>query len=264
MIGSRTRSHRDAVPIPAERARSLAERRGRATLLPGPGPGRVSARVSPLLHHVRPRGDAVLLLPDEHPLVAAPTGREAGIPAMLEITDTAPVALREPVRGLLWVSGWLRPLSGTDARAAALDVAETRPDHRLLDVGHGASVLRLRTTSLILADAEGADAVRLEEFSRARPDPFCPVEAHWLRHLEECHADVVEQLASQLPARLRRADSRVRPLGLDRFGLRLRVELGDGDHDVRLRFGRPAADLGELGRELRRLLGCRPLRIPPL
>jgi hypothetical protein len=75
-------------------------------------------------------------------------------------------------------------------------------------------------------------------------------------------ADVVERLAAQLPPRLHRTGARVRPLGLDRFGLRLRVELGNGDHDVRLRFTRPVADVQEVGQELRRLLGCRSLRTP--
>jgi hypothetical protein len=37
-------------------------------------------------------------------------------------------------------------------------------------------------------------------------------------------------LSARLPARLRRGD--VRPLAVDRYGVRLRVESADGDRDV--------------------------------
>ncbi len=83
-------------------------------------------------------------------------------------------------------------------------------------------------------------------------------EAEWLRHLESSHSDVVEQLAKHLPAELR--DGRIRPLGLDRFGLRLRVELDTGDHDVRLAFSRSVNSPPQLAVELRRLVGCPFLR----
>ena len=53
---------------------------------------------------------------------------------------------------------------------------------------------------------------------------------------------------------------RVRPLGLDRYGVRLRVEGGgaDGgdDHDVRLPFPEPVHDITGLGRAIRLLMGC--------
>jgi hypothetical protein len=45
-------------------------------------------------------------------------------------------------------------------------------------------------------------------------------------------------------------------LGLDRFGLRLRVEATDTDHDVRIAFSRPVVSAKELAVELRRLVGC--------
>lgn len=108
-------------------------------------------------------------------------------------------------------------------------------------------MLRLRAASLILADAEGADSVHPDEFAGATPDPFCRIEARWLQHLELRQADVVDQLAAQLPPRLRHSGSPVRPLGLDRFGLRLRVEIGERNHDARLSFSRPVTDVRELG-----------------
>jgi hypothetical protein len=58
----------------------------------------------------------------------------------------------------------------------------------------------------------------------------------------------------RLPATLR--GGRVRPLGLDRYGVQLRVETDDGDHDVRLPFPTPVNDVVGLSRAIRVLMGC--------
>jgi len=99
------------------------------------------------------------------------------------------------VRGLLWITGWLRVLDGEEARSAVLEVVEAKPDPRLLDAGHGATVLRLTPASMVVADAEGTSSVRPSEFGEAEPDPFCLHEDQWLRHLELSHRDVVELLS---------------------------------------------------------------------
>ncbi|KAA9166811.1 DUF2470 domain-containing protein [Amycolatopsis acidicola] len=209
-------------------------------------------RVTPELHHVHASGSVSVLLREDHPLLARATDAEVAV--MFELADHAPVQLREPVRGLLWITGWLRPLSAAAARARAVAIAETRPDPRLLDLGHGASLLRLTPASLVLADAEGTHSLRPHMFGAASPDPFHDYETNWLRHLEHEHADVVDQLARHLPEELR--TGHIRPLGLDRFGLRLRVESDSGDHDVRLAFERPVLTPAQLAVELRRLVGC--------
>ncbi|QUG99510.1 DUF2470 domain-containing protein [Saccharopolyspora erythraea] len=250
-MGEKT-TRRPALPSPAERARTIARRGGKAVLMPS---GENAARIAPLLHHVHPDGAATVLLADEHPLIAsawqAPRGE---LTAMLEVADPTPVRLREPVRGLLWLTGWLRVLDPEQARAEVVRVAEQRPDSRLLDAGHGASVLRLESASMVLADAEGTASVQPEDFLAASPDPFCLMEDGWLRHLELSHRDVVGLLARHLPERLR--GGHIRPLGLDKYGLRLRVESADGDHDVRLAFSRTVTNAEHLGIELRRLVGC--------
>ncbi|TNC27483.1 DUF2470 domain-containing protein [Amycolatopsis alkalitolerans] len=210
------------------------------------------ARVVPELHHVHASGSVSILLGDDDPLLAR--AAEAEVAVMFELTDQAPVDLREPVRGLLWITGWLRPLGPAAARARAVAVAETRPDPRLLDLGHGASLLRLTPASLVLADAEGTHSLRPHVFSAASPDPFAEYETTWLRHLAHEHADVVASLARHVPGELR--GGRIRPLGLDRFGLRLRIETEGEDHDVRLAFSRPVSNPAELGSEMRRLVGC--------
>jgi hypothetical protein len=106
----------------------------------------------------------------------------------------------------------------------------------------------------VVADPTGAESVGLDDLLAARPDPFCAMESSWLQHIDADHREIVDLLASRLPAPLRRG--RVRPLGLDRYGLRLRVERDDGDHDVRLPFASPVTDVTGLGRAIRVLMGC--------
>lgn len=241
---------RPPAPAPAERARTIAALGGRATVAPT-----TDERATPVLHHVHADGGVTVLFAADHPVVAAAWQAPRGeVATMVELADAAPVPLREPVRGLLWISGWLRALTDEQARDLAVTVAETRPDPRLLDLGHGAALLHLTPAALVLADAEGTHPIRLPDFAAAAPDPFAAQEAAWLRHLELSHTDVVGALSRHLPAELR--GGHVRPLGLDRFGIRLRVEAVDSDHDIRLAFTRPVNTNEELGRELRTLLGC--------
>jgi hypothetical protein len=237
---------RPPIPEPAERARTVAAL-GPATLLPPDGGP--SEKAAPLVHQVHADGSVTALLPDDHELVA-----RNGSAMMVEVVDLAPVPLREPVRGLLWISGWLHTLPESAARSAAIEMAETRADPRLLDLGHGATLVRLESATMVLADGDGTHSVSLDDFSVASADPFCAHEAGWLRHLELSHPDVVGQLARHLPDALR--GGHIRPLGLDRFGLRLRVEALDSDHDVRLAFSHSITTPHELGLELRRLVGC--------
>lgn len=125
-------------PPPGERARTLIARGATAAVLAAGAPD----RTEPALHHVHQDGSTVLLLPADHPLLTlvglTPRGE---VSAMIELTDTAPVALRRPVRGLLWITGWLRALCPQQARQAAMDIVAHRADDRLLDVGYGSRLL---------------------------------------------------------------------------------------------------------------------------
>lgn len=248
---------RPPTPSPGERARTIAAR-GPATLLPPlPAPlgcGHQPDRVAPLLHHVHGDGVVTVLLPDDHELPASIDELDGELTSMIEVVDISPVPLRESVRGLLWITGRLTAPGATEARQVALEVAERRPDPRLLDLGHGATMLRLTPVSMVIADADGTHPVSPELFAAATPDPFCHQEAGWLRHLEVSHTEVVHTLRRHLPEQLR--GGHLRPLGLDRYGLRLRVEGIEGDHDIRLAFSRPIGTLDELSEELRRMVGC--------
>ena len=107
---------------------------------------------------------------------------------------------------------------------------------------------------MVVTDATGAESVSVADLLAARPDPFCEIESSLLWHLDTVHNDVVARLVSRLPASLRRGQ--VRPLGLDRYGVRFRVEGNDGDHDVRLPFHRPVDDMTGLSQAIRVLMGC--------
>jgi hypothetical protein len=185
----------------------------------------------------------------------------AGVQAVLELTDYAPLPLREPVRSLVWVRGRLQQVPA-ETVAPLLDlIAAQDPNPALLQVNTGPDVaddsyalMRLEIESVVVADSTGAESVALGALLQARPDPFCAMESCWLQHLESAHRDVVERLATRLPMALRQG--RVRPLGLDRYGVQLRIENVDGDHDVRLPFAKPVDDVTGLNQAIRILMGC--------
>jgi Protein of unknown function (DUF2470) len=242
-------SRRPPAPSDPERARSITARGATASLV-----GTGCPPTTPQAHHVWADGSAALLLRDDDPLLARAA---MGAHAMLELADRAPVDLREPVRGLLWITGRLTALEPADARRIAAAVADARPDPALLDLGHGATLARLVPGSIVISDGEGTAALAPVVLAAARPDPFSCSEGQWLAHLEDVHPDVFLALARHLPEPLRRCA--VRPLGVDRLGIRLRVETPLRDHDVRLRWEHEATTADDLREQLTRLVGC-PLR----
>jgi hypothetical protein len=248
-----------ATPTTAERIRSAFARAGGAMLaVEGIEPAE-----SPV-HHLLDDGSFAITVPLEGPVagkvMAAGT---AGVQAVLEMTDYAPLPLREPVRSLVWIRGLLRDVPTGEVPQLLDLIANEDPNPALLQVnsGHGSTerdvryaLMRLEIDSVVVADSTGAESVGVGALLGARPDPFCAMESCWLQHLESAHREVVDRLASRLPISLRRG--RVRPLGLDRYGVRLRVEGDDGDHDVRLPFVKPVDDITGLGQAIRLLMGC--------
>jgi hypothetical protein len=249
---------RVTVPTSAERARTLTARGGTAAVLAAGA----SDRSEPALHHVYQDGSTVLLVLEHHPLLAmlelAPRGE---VSAMIEITDTAPVALRRPVRGLLWITGWLRALEPQQARQAAVELVAHRCDERLLDLGYGSRLLCLHPLFAVLSDAEGTAWLTPADLAAAEPDPLHHLEREWLRHLDQTHPHVLQALARHVFAVPHCAH--IRPLSVDRLGLRLRIEDGEETHDLRLTFQRPATTPVQLATELHRLAGC-PAATPGL
>jgi uncharacterized protein DUF2470 len=246
-------------PTTAERIRSACARGGGAML--------AVAELEPVMspvHHLLGDGSFAVTVPFDGVLTAAVTaGGAGGVQAVLEMTDYAPLPLREPVRSLVWIRGRVHDVP-TDEVPALLDLVATEcPDPALLQVNSantGAqgevryALLRLEIESVVVADATGAESIGVSALLDARPDPFFAMESGWLQHLDAVHRDVIDRLATRLPTALRRG--RVRPLGLDRYGVQLRVESEDGDHDVRLPFARPVDDVTGLSQAIRILMGC--------
>lgn len=197
---------------------------------------------------------AFVLVPTDCEAFVVADDEPNGVAAMLEVADHAPIDLREQVRALVWLSGTLFPVPDELQRDLAIEIATDHPDDGLLDIGHGFSLLRLQVDSAVIATSSGASSVQAEVLADAEPDPFWEYESGWIAHLDSDHGDLVGQLARKLPADLRAG--RVRPLGLDRFGLRFRIEGPDGDSDVRMPFPAPVETVWELSTALRTLAGC--------
>ncbi|CAJ1510599.1 DUF2470 domain-containing protein [[Mycobacterium] holstebronense] len=258
------------VPTSAERIRSACIR-GQALLAIADAAD--AAPVNAPVCHLLRDGSLVVAVPVEDPVARA--AADSGVQAMLELTDHAPLRLRERVRALAWIRGLLRPvpdreipilldrIAAVDPNPALLQVVSPRsashsrdmaaPESSDADVDY--ALLRLTPESAVLADATGAEAVDVHELLAARPDPFCAIEAHWLQHLDSAHPEMVARLAAaKLPPQLRRGQAR--PLAVDRYGMWLRIEATDGDRDVRLSFPRPVEDVMSLNRAVRALMGC--------
>ncbi len=244
-------------PTTPERIRSACARAGGALLALEGAPARPDPVASPV-HHLLPDGSFALAIPVD---AGEPV---AGSQALLELTDYAPLPLREPVRSLVWVRGHLERVPPDDVTDTLDLIAAAYPNPALLQVETPMSapsggepwyaLFRLEIASVVVTDATGAEPVSVADLLAARPDPFCDVETSLLWHLDTVQNDVVARLVSKLPAPLRRG--RVRPLGLDRYGMRFRVEAADGDHDVRLPFHQPVDDMTGLSQAIRLLMGC--------
>jgi hypothetical protein len=243
-------------PTTAERIRSACVRASGAIL----AVGGVEPTSTPV-HHLLDDGSFAITVPGDGILAGMALGAgTAGVQAVLEMTDFAPLPLREPVRSLVWVRGRLHGVPVSDVTALLDVIAAKGPNPALLQVNSDFAtdtryaLLRLEIESVVVADSTGAESVGLHALLGASPDPFCVMESCWLRHMESAHREVVDRLATRLPMPLRRG--RVRPLSLDRYGVQLRVESDDGDHDVRLPFAKPVDDITGLSQAIRILMGC--------
>jgi hypothetical protein len=249
-----------AAPTTAERIRSACARGGGAMLaVEGIDP------VTTPVHHLLDDGSFAITVPEDGLLAGmVVAAASAGVQSVLELTDYAPLALREPVRSLVWIRGRMFAVPRADIPPLLDLIARTDPNPALLAVnsaevgGVGTetryALMRLEIESVVVADSTGAESVGLGALLAARPDPFCAMESCWLQHMDTAHREVVDRLANRLPRALRRG--RVRPLGLDRYGVSLRVEDSAGDHDVRLPFAKPVDDVTGLSQAIRVLMGC--------
>ncbi|MEU9983685.1 DUF2470 domain-containing protein [Streptomyces sp. NPDC050856] len=226
------------MPSAAERTRTLVQSTCSAVLVvPGAGGARPDG-LMPDARVVGADGAVFLLFPAGSPAVGA-VGRADGgeLPAVLEVTDVAPVAVFDRTRARARVRGRLTAAPGV--------------------AGPGHMMLRLDVGEVYVADLWGEGVVGPEEFARAVPDPFHGYETELLQHLHSVHAEQVRGLRGLLGDRAGAGPSAVRevvPLALDRFGLRVRCRDAAGrSFDARFDFPEPAADMGGLRRAMHTL-----------
>ncbi|WP_233517690.1 DUF2470 domain-containing protein [Geodermatophilus marinus] len=233
---------------PAERARTVATRAAAALCVRDLPAGR------PLAAATTTEGDVLVLVPACGEVATALEGAGGELTAALLVSDHAPVPLRQPVRAQVWLSGWLAAVPEPVRREAALAFAAVRPAEQLLDVGTAATLLRLDLAEVVLREGSRCTEVPPAGFAAARPDPLAGVEAAMLGHLDRDHPEVLALLRSRIPAGDLGPRDVVRPLGIDRFGYRLRIERPAGHQDLRVPFPQPLTCAGQLQSATRRLL----------
>lgn len=243
-------------PTAAERARTLAYGMADGVLV---APG---VPYAPVPAHTTDRdGRPLLLVQAASPIRAAVAAETEDVPATLRISDVAPVALADRVRGRAWLHGWLTEVPDGELRAAALRLSHAHPRPELLDLGAERdgrrewTILALEIAQVEIDDAWGSATLEPEEYAAAAPDPFVAIEGGMLTHLDSRHRDeLAELLPDSVPA------GPVRPLGLDRYGMWLRcsappsqASAPSASFDVRLPFAEPVSDLHGLRCVYRRL-----------
>jgi hypothetical protein len=251
-------------PTAAERVRTLVESNASATLtIPCAGPGLAlrdgydlgeSCHGVPESRAVAPSGDVYLLLPADAPAArAAAHARGDELTAVMEITDVAPVAVPHRIRGRGWVAGWLTALAGAE-RAVGLRLLARRHPTGPVPGPHW-TPLRLEVGEAYADDLWGEALVEPGDFAAAAPDPLARHEAELLQHLAAAHEAQLRSLCTLVgdggPGR--ETWRRVVPLGLDRFGLRVRFCAEGLCRDARFEFPEPVADVAGLRRAMRLL-----------
>jgi hypothetical protein len=252
-------------PSPAERARTVV--RASPSLLVRAG----GTAAEVFRHGTGPAGMLVLVVAPEHPVAARVRQVPGGLPVGVDAADFYPVPLPDRLRGRARLVGWVRETSLDVGRAAAaggevgdcvlrVDVAEAvLQDTGLQDTG-------LQDTGLQDTGLQDTVVVSAAAYAAARPDPLSGFEARLLGHFLAEHPAELAMLATLLPdeGRGRRqtpAAGPVLPVGLDRYGLVLRVR----GRDLRLPFGEPLTCAHQLPARMRDLLsraGAAELPVP--
>ncbi len=221
-------------PAAAERARTLVEGNSSAiVVIPGLD-GVEPYLMTPVERRVDPDGDVLLRFPADSPaLRAARYAQYDELAAVLGITDVAPVAVPQRIRGRASVAGWLTPAPG----------------------GQDCGLLRLEVGEIAVDDLWGAELVEPEEFAAATPDPLAGYEAELLQHLAAAHPGQLAWLAGLLAVRSERraAPGSAVPVALDRLGLRVRFAGEAGPFDARFEFPAPVRRIAELRGAMRGL-----------
>ncbi|WP_380281484.1 DUF2470 domain-containing protein [Kitasatospora purpeofusca] len=183
-----------------------------------------------------------LRAPLDAPLTVAAAREQDGLAVVLDLTDIAPVAVRDRVRGRLTLAGRLHLAHLADDGLSV---------HLRLDVAHA-----------VLSTPYGTTAITGADLAAAAPDPLARYEAGLLTHLADGHPDALAVLTRLIDPALLAAHPAVRPLALDRYGLVLRLDHPHGHRDVRLVFPEPARDADEFGHRVHQLVAAAEQVLP--
>lgn len=177
-------------------------------------------------HALGPDGSVLFQAPGDLPLQHAD----------LTAIDVSAVPQPDRIRGTVILSGPLSEVTGP--LPAGLRAHLTGSDA----VG-SSRLLRLAPEEIQLdwrCERTGGVPVPVspESYRAAFPDPLVAFEAEWLPHLQDGHADLLATLARhELGTEEDELD--VRALGLDRYGVVLRVRDTMSTFDLRVAFDRP-------------------------
>ncbi|MFF8831878.1 DUF2470 domain-containing protein [Streptomyces sp. NPDC015131] len=230
---SRRADARPSEPSPAERVRSvLSAARSLTVTTDGYSCDLAGA------HSLDARGRLTLRLPDYCRLAAAVACAPRGdLAAMLQFTDVTPTSVRDRVRARVTLSGWLTHEDGARGTEDGL-------------------VLRLDPVRATLDTGDGAYGVGLDELVLAEADPLAGHEAALLLHLTDDHPDAVAHLTRLVEPRHLHGVRRVVPVGIDRYGVTLRLEHARAHADVRLPFRAPLRRAADFGDRIQALLAA--------
>ncbi|WP_324275314.1 hypothetical protein [Blastococcus brunescens] len=151
------------------------------------------------------------------------------------------------------LSGWVTPVPEDDVARLVLDFADTYPCDTLFDVGLSASLVRLDLAEVVLEEAGISSDVEPEDFLEARPDVVSAAETE----LMAAESRALSRLCGRVQQWAGRHDD-VRLLGLDRFGVRFRVQGRSGCYDLRVPFGSPLDGPAGFAAAVDHLLTCGP------
>ncbi|CAL9356922.1 DUF2470 domain-containing protein [Streptomyces sp. enrichment culture] len=162
---------------------------------------------------------------------APPAGR---VPVRLELTDIAPTPVRDRLRARVTLTGLLAaPYDPDSAESTCMEFGQC-----------------------VLEDASGRTFVPLAELEATDLDPLATSEAGLLTHLVDDHPELVPLLLRLVRPLPDRAVRRVVPVGIDRYGLTLRLEHATGHRDVRLPFRRTVRHIDHVGPQIHALLAA--------
>jgi hypothetical protein len=233
-------------PTPAEVARTIAAGHlpASAHIACRPGP-------FPVRHVTDGLGRALLLAPRDGALAGAlrPIDGNDDAALVLDITDVPPVA-GGPSLGRVWIAGWAAALTGDQARAAALDYADTDAASDLLDVGDTQVLHRMEVAEVRYERNGTLVDVDPDEYAAATPDPLRMIEFDLIADLADHHVPEISAYVRRRLGPAAKAGDEPRVVRLDRYGFMVRL----GDRLARLAFPRAVEDRHDLAHLLHPVL----------